>query len=300
MDAAAKLISAIAQLLWPLLGFCLLWLFKQQVADILKRLNRATKVKAGSFEVELDQLQAGAEKAAQEVVAPVLSAPQQPTTHLTRVSLDCAVPEKSLDELVLREAAQSPRAALLLLASEIQKRVKHLLAVTNWQQNISPEPLSEAIDKLRAQGSLPENVTGSLKLFLDVRNKLIHAEASDDELFRAIDSGLTLLRAINSIPVETNIVFQTGVPVYSDAACTRLITDATGLILETTSPGGTQTSYHIYPTTRTHFQKGKRVAWEWSMGRTWGPAWYRDPETNDVKQAWISSAEFIGRHLDDI
>ena len=300
MDDFAKLITAVAQLLWPLFGFCFLFLFRQEIASILKRLSHATKVKAPGIDIELDQLEESAEKAVHEIVLPALPAPRQPTTRLGQMGVASSTPEESTESLILREAAQSPKAALLLLGSEIQKRLKQLLAATNWQQNIKPEPLSEAIDKLRAQGSLPEHVTGTLKLFLDVRNKLIHGEANDDEIFRAIDSGLTLLRAINSIPAEVNVVYQTGVPVYSDSDCTQKITDVTGLILEMTSPGGLQTSYGIFPTTRTHFQKGKRVAWEWNMGKQWGPAWYHDPTTNQVKQAWVGSAEFIGRHLDDV
>lgn len=298
MDDFAKLIAAVAKLLWPLFGFCLLFSFRQEIASILKRLSHATKVKAPGIDIELDQLKEGAEKAVQEVVLPALPAPRQPTTRLGQVGE--VPPEEPTETLILREAAQSPKAALLLLGSEIQKRVKQLLAATNWQQNIKPEPLAEAIDKLRAQGSLPEHVTGSLKLFLDVRNKLIHGEANDDEIFRAIDSGLTLLRAINSIPTEANVVYRANVPVYSDSDCTQRIVDATGLILETTSPGGLQTSYRMFPTARTHFQEGKRVAWEWNMGKKWGRAWYRDPTTNETKEAWGGSAEFIGRHLDEV
>ena len=59
-------------------------------------------------------------------------------------------------------------------------------------------------------------------------------------------------------------------------------------------------THRILPTTRTHFQKGKRVAWDWNMQKKWPTAWYRDPNTGGVKRAWIKSAEFIGRHLDDI
>jgi hypothetical protein len=298
MDAIAKLISAVAQLLWPLLAFYFLWLFKEQISNILKRLNQATKVRVPGIDIELDQLKEGAEKAVQETIPPALPAPRQPAPRLEQA--DNAEPEEPVESVILREAAKSPKAALLLLGSEIQKRLRQLLAATNWQQNIKPEPLPAAIDKLRAKGSLPEHVTGSLKLFLDVRNKLIHGEANDDEIFRAIDSGLTLLRAISSIPTEVNVVSQSSVPVYSDPDCTHRIADVTAVILETTSPGGLQTSYRIFPTTRTHFQNGKRVAWEWNMDKRWGPAWYRDPTTNDVKEAWGGSAEFIGRHLDEV
>ncbi len=291
MDALTKLIGAVAQLLWPAFAFYFLWLFKPQLTDILKRLSRVTKWKGLGQEIELDELEKSTEKATMEIVAA-----QQPEVKLFQPGA-----EQEPESQILREAAKSPKAALLLLGSEIQKRLRQLLAATGWQQNIKPEPLFDAIDRLRAQGSLPEHVSGSLKLFLDVRNKLVHGgQATDDDVFRAIDSGLTLLRAINSIPTEINVVHRTGVPLYSDPDCTRPVSDAKGVILETTSPGGSQKSYRIFPTTRTHFQEGKRVAWEWNMGKTWGHTWYRNAETNEVKEAWHSSAEFVGRHLDDV
>ena len=43
-----------------------------------------------------------------------------------------------------------------------------------------------------------------------------------------------------------------------------------------------------------------RVAWEWSFDNVWSEAWYKDPETNEIKSAWHSAAEFIGRNLDDL
>lgn len=58
-------------------------------------------------------------------------------------------------------------------------------------------------------------------------------------------------------------------------------------------------SHRIFPTTRDHFKKGKRVAWEWSDHRSWGESWYRDPDSNEIKYAWTGSLEFVGRHLED-
>jgi hypothetical protein len=91
-----------------------------------------------------------------------------------------------------------------------------------------------------------------------------------------------------------------GVEIFSDDNCSKLIADAKGVILETTSPGGMMKSIRVFPSIRAHFQKGKRVAWEWNMQRVWSDAWYRDPETGITTQAWVSSAEFIGRHLDEV
>lgn len=48
-----------------------------------------------------------------------------------------------------------------------------------------------------------------------------------------------------------------------------------------------------YPTTR-QYGPGSRVTWAWNMDITFGEAWYRDPEDQQVKYAWTSSGEFIG------
>ena len=74
------------------------------------------------------------------------------------------------------------------------------------------------------------------------------------------------------------------------------------MILETTSPGGVTTTHRIFPTTRTHFQKGQIVAWEWVLdtARQWGATWYRDPDTDEIKHAWGGSLEFVGRPVSDV
>jgi hypothetical protein len=105
---------------------------------------------------------------------------------------------------------------------------------------------------------------------------------------------------LNSLPIEVNRVYHPGVDVFSDAACTKPYPGVKGIILETTSPGGVIKTKQIFATTRTHFQKGEQVAWEWNNGRQWLEAWYRDPETQEIKVAWGACAEFIGRHVDDI
>jgi hypothetical protein len=125
-------------------------------------------------------------------------------------------------------------------------------------------------------------------------------QASEDEIVSAIDSGLTLLRAIKLIPAEVNVVYRTGLPLYADDQCTQVITDVKGILLETTSSGGLKKVFRIFPTTRAHFKVGERVAWEWNLGRTWREAWYRHPDTNEVQYAWRESAEFVGRNLSDI
>jgi hypothetical protein len=270
MATSAELIKSVAALLWPVLGFVFLWLYKDEISGILKRLSHLRKGKLLGQEIklseELDELQRSADKAEQEAIVSL------PPPHNTDTE-NIAGPR--LEEDLLSNVSKSPKVTLMLLAAEIERRVRQILATTGWEQNIKPVPLSRAVDGLRSQGSLPEHVGGSVKLFLDVRNKIVHGgSATDDDVLRAIDSGFTLLKAIDSIPVEKHVVFNPGVPVYSDAQCQNAIPDVRGLILEATSPGGTTTSYPIFPTTRSDYRVGDQLTWEWSFGKQWGAAWY--------------------------
>jgi hypothetical protein len=294
-NAAAEIIGAIASLTWPVIIAVVFWYFRNEIRALLQRLSQIKKGKLFGQEFELDEKLDQFKRVTDKIQAEVAAIPL-PLSISSQEE-----PAETLEKQLLREADRSPKITLMLLAAELERRLRQLLAATGWQQNIKAAPLSKAIEQLRAQGSLPEHVSGSVKLFQEIRNRIIHGgQATDEEIFRAIDSGFTLLRSLESIPAEINIVHRTGVPLYSDQNCSQLIQDASGIILETISPGGSQKSFRIFPTTRNRFQVGKRVAWEWSPNRIWGKAWYRDAETGEQKQAWISSSEFIGRHLDDI
>ena len=294
-NVAAELIKSFASVLWPLIVAGALWTFRVELRNLLHRLSYIKKGKLFGQEFELDekldQLREATERAEKEIAAN-----PQPLSELKRDE-----PAEQLEEQLLRDASKSPKVTLMLLAAELDKRIRQLLAASGWQKNIKSGSTLKAIERLRAQGSLPEHVSGSVKLFYEVRSRIIHGGAADDEdILRAIDSGFTLLRAIESVPLESNTVHRTNVPIYSDSKCTQLISDAKAIVLETVSPGGSQKSLRIFPTTRTHFEIGKRVAWEWNLSKTWGPTWYKDLETGECNIAWHSSGEFIGRHLDDL
>lgn len=295
VNAAATLIRAIGSVLWPLVIAGAIYAFQVELRSLLRRLSHIKKGKVfgQEFELEekLDQLQEATEKAEKEIVA----------TQQTPLKLERSEPAELLEEQLLRDASKSPKVTLMLLAAELDKRIHRLLAASGWQQSIKAVSTSAAIEQLRAQGSLPEHVSGSVKLFQEVRNKIVHGKIADDQdILRAIDSGFTLLRAIESIPLESNTVHCTDLPFYSDSECVDLVSAATAIILETVSPGGSQKSFRVFPTTRNHFEVGQRVAWEWNPAKTWGPSWYKNPDTAKCTMAWQSSVEFIGRHLDDL
>lgn len=292
MKEYAELIGAIAALLWPIFAFVALFTFKKQIGGLLGRLKKG-KVLGQEIELSdsLEKLDESAIAVAKEVAALPVIEPHQEQ------------PEPNYEaKEILREATRSPKVALIMLASDLEREARQLLASVGHLEGRQYVPLSKAIEVLDKQlGGLPGHIPSSLTFFWEARNKLIHGgEASAEDILRAIDSGITILKALKAFPREVNIVYHPRVDIFHDPQCKNLIPNAKGIILETESPGGTKKWFRIFPTTKSHFQKGKRVAWEWSFENTWGPAWFKDPDTNEIKVAWSSSAEFVGRHLDEV
>ena len=295
MQDFATLLQAIAAILWPVFAFTTLFFFRSQIVDITKRLKKG-KLLGQEIELgeSLDKLSKAVESVQSEVA--VLSGPPSPD----KTAEDQAI-EQDIVRQIVREAAQSPKAALIILASEIERLAREVLATTGNLRGRRFVPIQKAIAELHQSYGLPSHVPSSLRHFWDVRNRLIHGgQGSDEDILRAIDSGISILRALQAMPRETNIVYNPCVAVFADRELTTLMPQVHGVILETQSPGGVSKSLRIFPTSQEHFEKGKHVSWEWNMDLVVGPAWYREPDSGDIKEAWYSSAEFVGRHLDDL
>jgi hypothetical protein len=296
MKDFADLIRAIATLLWPLLAFVVVWMFKEQVREILGRLRRG-KLLGQEIELEekLRRLDESAQTAASEPPTPI----SVPETHNEVIARESELADVARH--ILDEASRSPKVALILLASELEREVYQLLASKGLLHESRRTSLPRAIEVLEQRGALPRHLAESVRNFWEVRNRLVHGQdATQDDIIRAIDSGLTILRTIQAIPRRVNIVYHPGVEVYSDPEGKNIREGAKAVVLESTSPGGALKTFLVYPTTRTHFQKGKRVAWEWNESRVFGESWYKHPDTGKITPGWNESMEFVGRHLEDI
>jgi hypothetical protein len=292
----AELIRSIAFLLWPILASVVLFLLKHQIRDILGRLRRG-KVLGQEIELEqsLRELDASAQAAASE--SPLF-------VQVPDIGKTGDVQNRESDDLVRRvieEASKNPKIALILLASELEREVRQLLASMGLLGTARSVSLFQYIRTLEERGALPNHLVGSVRNFWHLRSKLVHGhEASPDDIVRAIDSGLTILRTIRAIPHEVNVVYHPGVEVYGDAEGREVRPGIKAVVLQTTSPGGAKKTLRVHPTTRTHFQKGNRVAWEWNRDLVVGESWYRHPDTSEVAYGWTHSMEFVGRHLEDV
>ncbi len=294
MKEITDFIQAIVELLWPAFAFTVFLTYRKEVRVLLQRIRRG-KLLGQEIELEgsLQQLERSASQAIIEVTS--INSPQS-----TR-ELEDDTEENDVSRKILQDAASSPKAALLILASELERELRRLLASTGWDRGQRLVGLRPGIDILAESNLIPANLGGAVRLFSEMRNRLVHGHsASDDDILRAIDSGLTILKAVRAVPHESNVVAHIDVPLYSDEHGRTLLVGVTGVILETTSPGGARKEHRICPTTQKHFVPGMRVAWESNQTNIYGPTWFRNPATNALEKAFHSSMEFIGRDLDDV
>jgi len=295
MQEFATLLQALAALLWPVFAFTALFAFRRQLADLLARLKKG---KLLGQEIELNESLEKLQQAAEGAQVEVAALPQPNPSQKTEADV---ILDQSIAQRIIGEAAISPKAALISLATELERIAREVLATTGHLRGRRYIPIQQAISEIHQTYGLAAHVPSSLHYFWDVRNRLIHkGEGTNEDILRAIDSGLAILRALQAMPREVNIVHDPNVPVFSDQALTFPITNVHGVLLETHSPGGVSKSFRIYPSSQKHFAKGKQVSWEWNMSLVVGPAWYRDHKTGASKEAWSSSAEFIGRHLNEL
>ena len=299
MTEFAELLEALASLAWPTLAFYAVYSFRDDIVSAIGRIKKA-KVLGHKLELrpQLEELHEAANQASTKVAELPLDIPgpdEKSTSESDHPETEVVVRN------VLETATQSPRAALILLAIEVEKEGREVLAIIGKWREARPLPILRVIERLDSHYGLPKLAFSSLKLFLDTRNKIVHGGfAVEQDIVSAIDSGVTVYRVLKSLPRERNWVYHEGVPVHSDQECLHEIPGVKGIILKTESSSGAATMYRIFSSTRTYFEKGKRVSWEWNLAKTWSDAWYRDPDSNQVKLAWNSSGEFIGRHFDDL
>ena len=299
MTEFAELLRSIGSLLWPVLVYWALRAFRDDIAGAIGRIKKA-KILGHEFELgdKLRELSEAANQASNEVADLPRDAPdpgESPASESQHPEAEDTV------QKILETAVRSPKVALLQLAMEMEKEGREVLASTGKWTEKRPLPFLRAVERLDNHYGLPRHIPSSLKLFMNIRNKLVHGGVAEDrEIVSALDSGVTIYRALKALPRERNWIYHEGVPVYSDPECLHQVSGVKGVILETQSPSGATTKFRIFPSTQSYFRKGKRVSWEWNLGRTWPDAWYRDPDSNKIKPAWNSAGEFVGRHYENL
>jgi hypothetical protein len=288
--AMAEFFKAFAALLWPAFAFVVFMTYKEEIRNLIKGKGIKGKFFGQEFEIvpSLELLEAKAKIAEASL----------PATPAQRDEL-ASDPDPATR--ILREAATAPKVALMDLSGEIDRELRNLLLSTGWhtEMRTPSSNLKQELEALVQKGVLTESISGSATLFRDVRHKLVHSsESNEDAILSAIDSGLTILRALRAIPHESHFVKVVDVPVYEDEGGTKPRADVKGVILRSVSPAGVRETIRIFPTTKRNYVVGMQVGWEWNMDRIVNTSWYRDPDSNEIKFAWHESLEFTGNPLE--
>ena len=294
MNDFSDLVRALASLLWPLILIYFLYTFRGELRDLVTRIRRG---KVGNVELEIDPELNHLEEAANKADDAVRAAP----THVSPTDGSSVIDERDvLKEVreVLADAARSPKSALMLLATAIDREMREILTA-----KVDPKRLEEpgrtyreTLDRL----DLPPEIKEAVRQFNEVKDRIVHGPlVTDNEALRAIDSGITILNALKSYPRRHWRICEPHVILFEDPNGDRVRDVFHGVTLETRGSDGSKLG-SVVATTAYHFKAGKHVAWEWDVEHRCGQSWYRDPKTNELKYAFAESPNFIGRHLEDL
>lgn len=295
-DGPADILNGVAAVLWPLLIALIIFLFRDQIVSLVRRIRKGKAFGAeAEFDKELEALNREVNKAKEETAAGLetqtIDKPNAAVVTQTEGPPDGSA-RVDIKAKVLAEAARSPRLGIMLLSAEIDKLAGRIAASTGHDER---RTLREQLALWNSQ--LPPHTSAAYRLFSHVRNRIVHGrDASEAEILSALDSGFALYDALASIPIERNVVVDL-VDIFGDADA-KLPLEGKGLLMQTTHEGNTL--FRIFPTTGTYYRPGMRLTWKWNMGRIWPAAWYRDHVTGEIKEAWRSSAEFVGTDLDQL
>ena len=134
MSEFATLLQAFAALLWPLFAFTVLVVFRSQFRDLVSRLKKG---KLLGQEIELNESLNRLDRSATSVEHEVAALPAP--------AAETSTPEEQRQEAtvvrsIVIEAARSPKVALILLASELEKLAREILASTGHLQGRRRHP----------------------------------------------------------------------------------------------------------------------------------------------------------------
>lgn len=292
MEAWAKLLEAIAALLWPILSFIAAIYYRAEIRSLMQR------IKKGKFLGQEVELEDSLHKLETETSAAIAAVVDQPVPQLPEQSVE-AEPVEDLVLQIAKESAANPRAALLVLAAEIERLVREILQSNGLAAPGRLLPLTRSIQLLASSGSFPASLLKATQSFYAVRTQIAHGlDASEGDIQRAVDAGSEIYRALNSVPHAAHFVVQVDLPVFLDKDGTVPVPEMRAVQLRTEArPYDNKPHLAIYPARPDSFRIGDRVGWLWDMTTVLPECWYRDPTDAQLKYAWTSSAVFVGKQI---
>ncbi len=203
MTQLIELLKALSPFAWPAVALIVLFALKPEIRDFFSRLSR---LKFWGAEAELgkklDDLGASVNKASHETVqAAPMTEPANVSPNTPAVPAH-EPPTQNFGDVILAEAAVSPLAAFMRLASRLERVANDLVARSEPVDKRRKYPLSEAFRRIPVE-FLSADVRASILKFIQVRNLIVHeSEAiTNTDILRAIDIGLQLLAVVELVAI---------------------------------------------------------------------------------------------------
>jgi hypothetical protein len=330
LKAWAALVSGVAQLLWPVVAFSAIVIFRKQLVHILGRLKRGKLFgNELEFESKVEQL---SEKATQVEEFPAIAkqpieALKAPTTREQSEGIDGRpvptltgpidddqrasnpdqdasppYPEKlskviggeTLDSII-ETGRLSPSTGVLLLAAQIERSVNYFLAAQGlWSERT--HFFVRNVETLCRKELLPPELRELAQIFWNVRNRISHgSRAPKNVVSSAFESGVTLYKAILDLPYPITRIRYASIRLYTDQNATTALSGTTGVILTLSTKLGSVDD--IFPVAiENSYKPGQVVSWEW-RAEIVRECWYREPATGSIRNAWSQSSLFAGRDV---
>lgn len=318
LEWAKVVVQGVSAVAWPVVFIWAVWRFRPELIRLLARIQ---KIEAPGFKLETAEL---AMKTAElkvdrypdqsEAVERPAGPMQLPAAEVEGVTKHGSTENVAFTpyqtatnlEKALVESASSAYGTAVTVRHLVESELRRLLAATGYLsragQRLGSVSIAELLEDAERTRLLSPELVSSIKKLRSLADDVIHSNAEGQSVTAELTaSGLNILAALRSIPHQRNVVEEPNVPIFTDENCTQLA-EGHGLMLKAYLPPGNEKPlmYLIYPTTKSDYQKGKEVAWEWNGSKRWGPCWYRDPVSNKATPAWGASMEFVGRHLEEI
>ena len=183
--------------IWPLVTIYAIRVFKPDLKKALMRLKKATFLGGNEVEFsdEVEELNENVKRGREEVSDTVFSMEENEEKSI----------QLNQDMNEIFEAARiNPEIGIMKLSSILEREVRTLAVRFLGQQHPNLKmSFLKLCQILISENYLPPHIAQSLKVFSELRNKIVHGNISkgDENVIKVLDIGLSLLETITSVPM---------------------------------------------------------------------------------------------------
>jgi hypothetical protein len=239
-----------------------------------------------------------------EVTAPS-EKPSPTESILEKISLYERPIEGTIIEDIRRKTSKDPIGSLFLTCNALEISLKNLIAATG---KIGPPESLSTLGRLAGwtamEFGLSKDFVLAIRELTTIRNRVAHdyRPISENDLQRAVESGLDLLSLVQRIPRDIVYIENPSIEIFKDRNCTEPYEDIKAVtLLFAAVPGATGAKVNVPTNKSNEYIFMEQVSSEWDRQVKWPIAWMLDSEKKEGVPAWnVEKYEFCGRPIRSI